>query len=164
MLGKIHTCAKGIRHTSLALRECDMTPGLVLDKLNFDLSASCFLVGLWLIVVVVIIAGRVDCVVVVDKRVVCDGWLSADKSRMGVNGVRAWLVHVDGALPLSHCRGSWILGVHAEHDDEESGKDDDEEAVKDDVDTYGDEQRAKKETGRGERLGLGQKRTVFRGR
>ena len=110
-----------MRHTSLALGEGDVPSRLVLDEFNFDFSAAGLLVRLWLVVVVVVIAGRVDCVVVVDERVICHGWLARNHLAVGVSVCRAWLVHVESALPLSHGGGDWILGVHAEHDDDERG-------------------------------------------
>lgn len=50
--------------------ESDVTPGLVLDELDLDLSAASLLVGLGLLVIVVVVAARLDGVVVGDEGVV----------------------------------------------------------------------------------------------
>lgn len=59
--------------TSFTLRESDMTSGFVLYELDFDLAASSFLVSLGLIIVVVVVSARVDCIVVLDERVCANG-------------------------------------------------------------------------------------------
>lgn len=47
-----------------------MPPGLVLDKLDLNLSSPSFLVALWLVIIVVVVAAAVYGVPVIDKRVV----------------------------------------------------------------------------------------------
>lgn len=76
-----------------------MTSRFILNKFDLDLSSSGLLVCFGLFVVVVVLSCAVDCIMVVDERVICDGgdaWLGV--SWGGVSGV-----HIEGALALSHC-------------------------------------------------------------
>jgi hypothetical protein len=74
-----------------------MTSRFVLDKFNLDLPAASLLVGLGLVVLLLVLAGAVDGVVVVDEGVVADL-----ARRRGVVLGDARLVDVEGPLPLAH--------------------------------------------------------------
>jgi hypothetical protein len=74
-----------------------MASRFVLYELDLYFAAPLLLAGLWLLVVVVVIACRVDCVVVGDERVV------ADVVRVnGVSLTRSGRMHVESALAFPH--------------------------------------------------------------
>ena len=74
-----------------------MTSRLVLDKFNLDLSATSLLVGLGLVLLLIVLAGAVDGVVIVDEGVVADlAW----RGRVLLGDVGG--VEVEGPLPLAH--------------------------------------------------------------
>jgi hypothetical protein len=85
-------------NASFPFGERYMTSRLVLDKFNLDLSAPSLLVGLGLaVLLLIVLAGAVDGVVVVDEGVVADlAW----RGRVLLGDVGG--VEVEGPLPLAH--------------------------------------------------------------
>jgi hypothetical protein len=74
-----------------------MPSGLILDELDLNLSSASLLVRLWFLLVVIVIGTAVDCVAVVDKRVIGDTWMTG----MSVLRVGRVSCHVH-SLALAH--------------------------------------------------------------
>lgn len=88
-----------------------MTSRFILNKFDLDLSPSCFLVRLGLLVVIVVLSSTVDRVVIVDKRVITNwGGGGTRWSRMTICGRRSGRMHVEGALAFTHSWGRRGLG------------------------------------------------------
>ena len=86
-----------LHDTSLALRESDVPPGLVLNKLDLDFSATGLLILRSTFFLLVVVATAVDGIVVLDEGVVADGreavvpgvgTLTLILSRRGCDGIR----------------------------------------------------------------------------
>ncbi len=75
-----------LHDSSFSFRESDVTSGLVLYKLNFDLPPTRFLVRLWLLFFIVVVAAALYRVVVLNKRVVSG---CHHRGRAWVNGLQA---------------------------------------------------------------------------
>lgn len=94
-------------NASFPFGERYMTSRFILDELNLDLPASCLLVGLGLVLFLVVVAGTVDGVMVVDEGVLNDG--------AALDWVVCWYtaMHVESPLPLAHRRrgGGGIVGL-----------------------------------------------------
>jgi hypothetical protein len=84
-----------------------MTSRFILDEFDLDLSSPCLLLRFRFLVVVVIVPSTVDCVVVIDERVLGDGgaWRCGVGSLglVGCWGTVSWM-HVESALALAHCK------------------------------------------------------------
>ena len=86
-----------LHDTSLALRESDVPPGLVLNKLDLDFPAASLLILRPTFLLILVVAAAVDGIVVLDEGVVADGrdavvpgvgTLTLILSRRGCDGIR----------------------------------------------------------------------------
>ena len=85
-----------------------MTSRFILNKFDLDLSPSRLLVGFGLLLILLVLCSTVHGILVIDKRVVCDGvWrgLCGGGVWVGRRGRRR--VHIVGAGTLAHNGGRW---------------------------------------------------------
>ncbi len=90
-----------VEHTSFPFGEGYVTSRFILDKFDLDLSSSCLLVRLWLVIIIVVVAGALSGVLVVDERVFADGRPDVSWQLW----VILWGSHIHSPLALAHNLG-----------------------------------------------------------